>query len=85
MEHCSARLKRSGRIGDNVTMTEENRISELTRISRERALTPEETAERLAPARGISGRLAARHAGNARKRLHHRVRDGKEHSPKKKF
>lgn len=31
-------------------MTEEkkNRISELTRISRERALTPEETAERLA-------------------------------------
>ena len=68
-------------------MTEEkkNRISELTRISRERALTPEETAERLALReeyladwrRGALETLESVSVLGA---------DGKEHTlPKKKF
>ena len=65
-------------------MTEEkkNRISELTRISRERALTPEETAERLA--------LREEYLADWRRGTLENVyiigEDGKEHKlPKKKF
>ena len=61
-------------------MTEEkkNRISELTRISRERALTPEETAEYLADwRRGTLETL---------ENVYIIGEDGKEHKlPKKKF
>ena len=61
-------------------MTEEkkNRISELTRISRERALTPEETAERLA--------LREDYLADWRRGVYIIGEDGKEHKlPKKKF
>ena len=68
-------------------MTEEkkNRISELTRISRERALTPEETAERLALREDS---LAAWRRGTLAtlENVYVIGADGKEHKlPKKKF
>ena len=64
-------------------MTEEkkNRISELTRISRERALTPEETAER-------QEYLADWRRGTLEtlENVYIIGEDGKEHKlPKKKF
>lgn len=68
-------------------MTEEkkNRISELTRISRERVLTPEETAERLA----LREEYLADWRRGALETLENVYiigADGKEHKlPKKKF
>ena len=68
-------------------MTEEkkNRISELTRISRERALTPEKTAERLA----LREEYLADWRRGALETLENVYiigADGKEHKlPKKKF
>ena len=68
-------------------MTEEkkNRISELPRISRERALTPEETAERLA----LREEYLADWRRGALETLENVYiigADGKEHKlPKKKF